>query len=888
MWKRGRSLLRALMHRGDFERAMSEELGFHVEEYTEDLKRSGVPADEARRRARMELGGLNGIKGDCRQARGLPMFDELVRELRYAARLLRKSPGFTATALLTLAVCIGANLTMFAAIDSVLLRPLPFPDAERLVMVFNTYPKAGVERDGSSPTNYYERRGHLPAFSALAIYRYGTAIIGEAGSTKREEITRVSPDFFATLGRGPVIGRAFTDEETTYQTDNVAILTDAYWRQHFHTDPRTIGRQIRVDGVAKTVIGILPAGFRFLSSEAQLYFPLASSLEERTSSRHSGGNVIQMIARLKPGVTLMIAQAQIDAQNAALEKDDPQATMMAAAGFRSVAVPLRADHVAAIRPTLLLMQVGVLVLLLIGVVNLLNLLLIRASGRMKELAVRRALGASGRHVVSEVMVETLLLTLAGGILGLAVGAGGIRLLAVLGADRLPLGAQIAFDARMALAGLVGAVVLGAVLTAPIAWFHLSGHLANALQSETRGSTTNRAAQRIRHSFIAGQIALAVVLLSGAGLLGLSLKRAMEISPGFRPSHVLSGQISLPGKNYPDGPASLVFIEKLINETGGQPGVSAAGVVTNIPFSGNSGKSAAKVKGYVPPPGESPRGHYAYGVGGDYFGAMGFSLLEGRFLTQADSRRAQRVCVVDEDFARYYWPHASALGQRLFEGSDDGKDADAFTVVGVVGSVKQAGLTDEQAQGAVYYPYSFHRANDLFVVARTSLPVESFGPNMQRLVRHIDPDLPITDVRPMETRIADSLIARRSPALLAGLFSAIALLLTAIGTYGVLSYAVAQRRREIGVRMALGARPAQIRRQFALLGLRLLAGGIVLGVIGAWLAGRAMQTVLFHVPALNLITLAGAAGIMAAVSLAACLLPSQRAARISPMEALADQ
>jgi predicted permease len=478
--------------------------------------------------------------------------------------------------------------------------------------------------------------------------------------------------------------------------------------------------------------------------------------------------------------------------------------------------------------------------------------------------------------------------LAGGILGLAVGAGGIRLLAVLGADRLPLGAQIAFNARTALAGLACAIVLGAVLAAPVAWFNLRGYLANALQSETRGSTTNRAAQRVRHSFIAAQIALAVVLLSGAGLLGLSLKRAMEVSPGFRPSHVLSGQISLPGKNYPDGPASLAFIEKLMDETGRQPGVSAAGVVTNIPFSGNSGKSAAKVKGYVPRPGESPRGHYSYGVGGDYFGAMGFSLLEGRFLTQADSRRAQRVCVVDEDFARYYWPHASALGQRLFEGSEEGKDADAFTVVGVVGSVKQAGLTDEAAQGAVYYPYSFHRANDLFMVARTSLPAESFGPGMQRLVRRIDPDLPITDVRPMETRIADSLVARRSPALLAGLFSAIAVLLTAICTYGVLSYAVAQRRREIGVRMALGARPAQIRKQFLSLALRLLAGGTLLGVIGAWLAGRAMQTLLFHVPGLDWVMLATAAGIMAIVALVACLLPSQRAARISPMEALADQ
>jgi hypothetical protein len=308
----------------------------------------------------------------------------------------------------------------------------------------------------------------------------------------------------------------------------------------------------------------------------------------------------------------------------------------------------------------------------------------------------------------------------------------------------------------------------------------------------------------------------------------------------------------------------------------------------VPFSGKSGKSAAKVKGYVPRPGESPRGHYSYGIGGNYFGAMGFSLLEGRFLTEADSRRAERVCVVDEDFARHYWPHASALGRHLFEGSEEGKDADAFTVVGVVGSVKQAGLTDEEAQGAVYYPYAFHRANDLFVVARTNLQAESLGLTLQRIVRQIDPDLPMTDVRPMETRIADSLVARRSPALLAGLFSAIALLLTAIGTYGVLSYAVAQRRREIGVRMALGARPAQIRKQFVALALRLLAFGTVLGVAGAWLSGRAMQTILFHVPALHWATLAGAVALMALVALAACLLPSQRAARISPMEALADQ
>lgn len=396
MWKRLRSLFRVLTGRRKFEDGMTEELRFHIEQYTADLVRSGVSRQEARRRARIEFGSLNNVQEDCREARGLYPFDELVREVSYAGRLLRKAPGFTATALLTLAICLGANLTIFAAIDAVPLRPLPFPNANRLVTVFNTYPKAGVERDGSSLTNYYERRGHISAFSEIAIYRFGTAIVGETGSTQRQQISQVSPDFFATLGRGPVIGRTFTEEETGYQTDGVAILTDAYWRQHFHADPRVVGRQIRVNNVPETVIGVLPPDFRFLSSEARLYFPLSSNPEQRTPlQRHSGGNVTQMIARLKPGASLAQAQSQIDAQNATLEKHDPQAKEMAEAGFRSVVMRLHADHVAAIRPTLLLLQSAVLVLLLIGMVNLINLLLVRASGRVKELAVRRALGASG-------------------------------------------------------------------------------------------------------------------------------------------------------------------------------------------------------------------------------------------------------------------------------------------------------------------------------------------------------------------------------------------------------------------------------------------------------------------------------------------------------------
>ncbi len=883
-----RSRLRVLKSRRDFEQGMTEELRFHIQQYTDDLVRSGVPPEEAARRARVEFGSVISAQEECREARGLRPFDELFRQLRHAARLLRKTPRFTATALVTLAVCVGANLTIFGVVDAILLRPLPFPKADRLVTIFNTYPKAGVDRDGSSIANYYERRGRIPAFAGVAIYSYGTLVVGEAGSTEREQIARVSPDFFGTLGTGPSIGRTFTEEETAPQTDNVVLLTDAYWRQHFNADPQVIGKQLRADGVGNTVVGVLPPGFRFLSSEARLYFPFSSRPGDRSSKeRHSGGNSKHMIARLRTDATLAQAQSQIDAQNASLEADNLQAKMMADAGFRSVVAPLHADHVRTIRPALLWMQAGAFALLLIGAVNLMNLLLIRASSRSKELAVRRALGASRLHVVSETVVETTLLTLAGGVLGLSAGAGGIRLLNVLGVDRLPLGSHVAIDFRLACVAVFGSVVIGLALAVPIAWFNLRGVLASAIQSETRGGMPSRAAQNLRHGFIVAQIALAMVLLTGAGLLGLSLERAVAVSPGFQPDHVLTAQIVVPWNKYGNWPARLAFNERLLKAIRLQPGISAAGVVNNLPLSGNTGKSAATVKGHVRRPGESARGDYAYGVDGDYFTAMGFALREGRFLTADDSRRPERVCVVDEDFARFYWPGSSALGQRLFAGSEATNDAEAFTIVGVVGAVKQAALTDRTAQGAVYYPYALRTDDSLFVVVRSSLQTESLGMALQKLVRQIDPELPVNDVRSMDTRIADSLVGQRSPAFVASIFSLIAILLVAVGTYGVLSYAVAQRRREIGVRMALGARPAQISSQFLALGLRLLAAGVTLGAFGAWLMGRAMQTILFQVPPLHVGALAATISIIGVVSLVACVLPSRSAAQISPMEALAD-
>jgi len=822
-----------------------------------------------------------------------------MNNLRYAFRQFRKAPGFTLTALATIAICLGANLAIFAVINSILLRPLPFPQSDRLVTIYNTYPKAGVENDGSSITNYFERRGNIPALESLSIYMERSEVVGEPGSTEQVEVIRTSPDFFATLGVRPALGRSFTEEEWIQQ-GNVVILTDAFWRERFHSDPKVLGRTTRINGIPKEIVGVLPPGFRFLSSEARLFVSMKFNEEQRSAkARHSGGGAVHMIARVKPAATIAEAQAQIDAHNSTVEKDNPEAKMMAEAGFRSPVLSLHADHVRSIRPTLLLMQAGVFFLLLIGAVNLVNLLLIRASARAKEMAIRQSMGASRRQIVGQVMVETVALTLSGGLVGLVAGAWGTRLLEILGANRLPLGARIEFDGWMAAIGLIASLVLGIVIALPIAWFNLSSHLANALQSESRSGTTSRGAQNLRHGFIIVQIALAFVLLAGAALLGLSLKKVMAVSPGFQPDHVLTGEFTIPWQEDPNRHVQIG--DRLLELIRQQPGVTAAGIITNMPLTGDDGKTAATPKGYLPPSGQSLQGHYSYGVTGDYFTALGIPLREGRFLTSEDSHRAERVCVVDEDFARRYWPNGGAVDQRIAQGggtdanggalgqkishAGETDEAKLFTIVGVVGSVKQAGLTEGPGQGAVYVPFAYRENSYYFVVTRTSQRPEAFAATLRKLVRAADPTLSIDNVRSMETRVADSLIARRSPALLAGIFAGVALLLAAIGTYGVLSYAVAQRRREIGIRMAVGAQRYQIRRQFLSLGLRLLAAGTILGLLGAWWAGRAMQSILFDMPTLPVAALVATALVMTAVSLIACLIPARRATRVDPMVAL---
>ncbi len=808
----------------------------------------------------------------------------MLTEIKIAARRLINSPGFAGTALATLALCVGANLAIFAVVDAILIRSLPFPRPDRLVRLYYVYPRLPSATRGASLTNYYERRGKIPALASLAAISVDSSVIGETGATSIEGLGRVTPEFFATLGARPFLGREFHDDEMTYNTDHEAMVSYEYWKSHFNADPQVLGKSIRTDGLERRIVGVLPPGFRFLSSQPPIYLPLSSEEGERNvSARHSVGKIL--IGRLADGAKLADAQAQTDALDTAIAPLFPDAKIVADAGCHTIVAPLQADFVASVRPALLALQGGALLLLAIGCVNLVNLLLIRASHRARELAIRQALGASHRQIVRETMTETLLLVVVGALLGLLVGATGIRLLSVLGAGQLPLGATIAFNASVAGVALVGALAIGGAVGAPVAWINLHTRLAAALQSESRGGTAARATQRLRQGFIVAQVALAFVLLTGAGLLGLSLKRAMEVAPGFQRDHVITGRFNLTWKDYHDAKTFDLFFTRLAEKTGELPGVSAAGAVTAIPVVGPTGGDVATVPGYTPKPGENVAVHDILGVAGDYFRAMGIPLRAGRLLTPGDEKWDKQVCLVDEEFARHYWPGESAVGKQIYRGTRMDADRDRFTVIGVVGSVKQASLTESEPRGAVYYPYTQYFMRNYFLVVRTQLPPETFAATLARMIRSIDPEMPLTDLQTMDARIDDSLVTRRSPALMAGIFAATALLLATIGLYGVMAYAVAQRTKEFGVRMALGARSKDVLGLVFGQGIRLAAVGLAIGAVGALALSRSMSALLFGVKPDDPTAFGGVAALLAVVAAFACLLPARRATQVDPIVAL---
>jgi predicted permease len=875
--------LQPFFRRKRIEAELSEEMRAHLEMATAANLAAGMSPEQARYAAHREFGGVDQVKESYRDERGIRWIEEILRDLRFSARSLLRDLGFIATALLILALCIAANVVIFSLVHGVLLRPLPFRDPDWLVTVFNSYPKAGIPNAGVSVPHYLERKDGITAFADAGAIRYEAVTVSAAGAPERVDAAIATPSFFHVLSVDAALGRTFTEEEGVAGA-NVVLLSDGFWRQHFNADPAVIGHTLHLANTPYIIVGVMPADFRYLSYETKLWIPPAFSADDRRN-RHGGG--LEMIARLRPGETVAEAQAQLDALDERMLKSDSFAHQVLSVGFHSTVRNLHADHVAELRPVLLFLQAGVLCLLLIGAVNLANLFLVRATGRTKEYSLRQVLGAGRWQLVRMLLCESCLLALAGGLLGLGLGMASLRSIPLLAGSLLPREVAPRLDVAVGLAALGGSVLLGLFLALPVIWLTLRGSLAVALTAESRGGTTARPVHRLRHTLIVAQIALAFVLLSGAGLLGLSFTRVLAVQPGFRPENLLTGAVTLPLDDYKEPTQRAAFGARLLTALRTLPGISSAAISQGVPFSNRVYAIAWEIAGATAAADEFiQEGMATYWISGDYFATLGVPLREGRVLTDDDVQRGRKVCVVDEEFAHRHWPGSGALGHRIVLPPDPGHpetEREYFTIVGIVGSVKKDDLADQGMRGALYLPIK--DPLDLMVALRTRQAPEAAGSALRAALQQIDPGLPATDVKTMETRINDSVSGRRTPLLIAAIFAGVALLLTAVGIYGVLAYSVAQRRREIGVRMALGAQPEQILRQFLGLSVRLLGVGLPLGLIGAWLVGRTMSGLLFGIGPANPIVLVGTAVILAAVAILACLLPARRAARVSPMEAL---
>jgi predicted permease len=822
--------------------------------------------------------------------------DRVRQDLTLALRLLWKDRGFAATTVATLAICLAANAALFAVVNAVLLRPLPFDQSDRLVSMHNAYPGVGAGRGSNGVPDFYDRR-QLDAFESVAIYQTPGVTVGGGGQGDPERVSamRVSPSFFTTLGAEPAIGRVFDESEGEEGQHERVVLGDGLWQRLFSGRPDAVGETLRVNGAPFTVVGVMPPGFRFVNPEVQLWIPTMFTPADRGDDRRHS-NSWQMIARLRDGVPLEQAQIQLDALNTRNLDLLPQIReLVISAGFHTPVSLLQDDLVQDARPTVLLLWGAALLVLVIGVVNVVNLASVRATTRARELVTRLALGATPGRLMQQTLTESFLLAAAGGAAGLALGWWGLQALAYLGVDQLPRGTEIALDGRVLgyTLGLV-TVVAGAVG----AWPALALRRVNigqAIREEGRSGTPTRRARLVRRTLVTSQVAFAVVLLAGAGLLVASFERVLAVDPGFDPARVLTGTVSLPASRYPADADLRAAVERLAEGARQQPGVRAAGLTTSIPFGGSYSDSVIFAEGYQMAPGESVISPSMIIATPGYLEAMGVGLVAGRFLDERDTEDAARAVMVDERLARRFWPDQDPIGRRMYfpQSVEDiaapPDDASLWmTVVGVVRPIRLQGLDTDGSSGqfgAYFLPYRQFTSRSLtFAVATEGDPIQAAG-GLRAAVAAVDPELVLYAVRSMDDRVDRALVDRRTPMLLATGFAAVALLLSALGIYGVLAYQVRQRTREIGIRMALGAEQSSIFRMVAGEGGVIVGAGLATGLGVMLLLRAAIESQLFEVRFFDPLVLASVAGALTAVALVACLLPARRAARTDPVSAL---
>lgn len=801
-------------------------------------------------------------------------------------RGLSRHRAFTSIVLAIFGICMGANIVVFTIVHSIVIAPLHFLSPEELVTTDNSYTKAGAEHQGSSIPNYFELKEGIQAFSKVGAYQFTTGLIGGIDSPERVPMLYVTPSFFGVLGVKARMGRVFLEEEGRYggkNNWNVVILSDGFWKKHYGGDPDVVGKSLEIEGVSRTIVGVMPAKFHFFSNDVSLWATMVFNDNQKAIGRRHA-NTIAIIERLRPGYSIAQAQAQVGVLNARVEKEDPNGKWASSQGFTTTVRGLQSSQVEGIRPALLLLQAGVLLLLFVGAVNLANLFMVRASSRAKEMALRQVLGASRLNVVMRFGCETTLLAFLGSVLGLGIAVVVLRSIETIGVNRLPLGSTIAVDWVVVVVALCSAVLMGLLLAVPSVMLTLKGSLAPALADESRSGTASRSAHRFRHALIVAQIALAFILLTAAGLLGLSLERTLMVQPGFNPQHLITAWVGLDWGRYKEARSRTAFADRWLDNLRSLPGVQYVGLGTSVPVVGEFGLMPMAVEGHELGPGAPQESHHFATIAGDYFTALGIPLLAGRSLKPADARDSNHVCVVDEDFAKHYSPKEDAIGFRVALAKTI--DETAFKIVGIVGSVKQKGLVDKDKQGMVYVPSNSQYAPlRMATIVRSQLPPNLVVSEMRKALSNTDPMLPLEDVKTMDARIEDSLFFQRSMSSLAMILACVALMLAAIGVYGVMAFAVAQRQLEIGIRLALGARPTQITVQFLQIGCRLLVGGILFGILAAFFVGKTMETLLFDVSPYDPIIFSATAASLAIVVLLASVVPARRAAAVSVMTAL---
>jgi predicted permease len=805
-------------------------------------------------------------------------------DFRFALRSLAKQPIFSLVAVLTLTLGIGANTAIFSLLYQVLLRPLPYPDADRLVFIWNTYPGIGLPKASVSIPDYMDRRTQADAIEDAALLTNRTLNLAAAAQPEQLRALAVTPSFFTTLQRQPFIGRGFRDEDAKPAADKFAILTHALWTSRFGADRAIVGRQIRLNGEAYEVAGVLAPDFELMAPEIALLVPFAFT-PEQMSDQGRGNEFSQMIARLRPGATIEQANAQMKTiVDRVLDRLPQRASFARTSGFGGYAIPMREELVGDVRAPLYVLQAGVIVVLLIACANVANLLLMRATGRYRELAIRTSLGAGRWRIVRQLVTEGLVLSILGAILGVAVGMAGVRALIALSSRQFPMVAGASLNPAVLLFTLALALATGIVFGLVPSMSILRGNIGTVLKDESARASAGRTTGVTRAALVVSETALAVILLVGAGLLIKSFARLQKVDPGFSPDNVLTAQIALPATRYPDAPARRAFWQRLVEQIRALPGVTSVGLTTNVPFSGNVSSGSYSIVGYAQGPTEaSPHGRQEV-VGADYFRAMGIPLIEGRLFNDGDTADSPPVVVVDRILAERYFASRklSPIGQQIRRG---GPDSPPFTIVGVVGTINAIDLGAPVTKERIYYPVMQQNRPSMALVVKTGLDPRTLVTSVRSAVTSIDPEQPIAEVRTIEQWMARSVEGRRAPMLLLALFGAVALALSAIGIYGVLAFSVVQRVREIGIRQALGADRSAIRSLVLGQGMRTAGLGILIGLVGSFVLTRYLQTLLFGVNARDASVFAGVTVLLLGVAVAACLIPARRAMQIDPIAAL---